>query len=404
MSAENSTGTKAAPKLPSSALSKMSFLSVAIHDYAMFIALIVIAIFLQICTDGVLLAPINISKLVMQNSYILILAIGMLPCILTGDIDLSVGSVLAVVGAIAGTMIVSMKMSVPVTVIVCLLVGLLIGAWQGFWISFIRVPSFIVTLAGMLIFRGATMIILDGNTLSPFPASYQFVAQKFLQDIPLFAAIPYSTMLIGVLIAAVGVYMVVHSYRQKLKYGIPAGSQWALIVKCALIVFVSLFATYWLTKFKGMPIILLLLGVLIVIYSFVCNKTVLGRHIYALGGNERATQLSGVKTKWVRFLVFVNMGLMAAVAGLVFSARLNCAAPSAGTSFELDAIAACYIGGASATGGVGTIIGAIVGGLVMGVLNNGMSILGIGIDWQQGIKGMVLLLAVAFDIYNQSKK
>lgn len=378
--------------------------SVAINKYAMFIALVVISIFFQILTDGVLLAPMNISKLVMQNSYLLILAIGMLPCILTGDIDLAVGSVVALVGAIAGTLIVSMGLPVGLTIIACLMVGLLIGAWQGYWVAFVRVPAFIVTLAGMLLFRGATMVILNGNTLAPFPETYQFIAQKFLQDIPVIGAIPFSTVLIGVLVAAVGAYLEWKSYRQKIKYGIPVSGQSVLFTKIGLIVFVSVFSAYWLSQFKGLPIILILLAALICLYSFICNKTIIGRHIYALGGNERATQLSGIKTKWVRFLVFVNMGLMAAVAGLVFSARLNCAAPSAGTGFELDAIAACYIGGASATGGVGTIVGAIVGGLVMGVLNNGMSILGVGIDWQQGIKGMVLLLAVAFDIYNQNKK
>jgi putative multiple sugar transport system permease protein len=385
-------------------LMKSSIFSVAVHKYAMFIALIFIAVLFQILTDGVLLAPMNISKLVMQNSYILILAIGMLPCILTGDIDLSVGSVVAVIGAIAGTMIVVKGMPVGLAVVLCLIFGLLIGAWQGFWIAFMRVPAFIVTLAGMLLFRGMTMVILDGNTLSPFPESYQFVAQKFLVDIPLFASFPYSTILVGVLVAAICVYLEWHSYRQKIAYGVPTGSRGIIFVKLALIAFISLFAAYWFTKFKGLPLILILLAFLIAMYSFLCSKTVLGRHVYALGGNERATLLSGIKTKWVRFIVFVNMGLMAAVAGLVFSARLNCAAPSAGLMFELDAIAACYIGGASATGGVGTIVGAIVGGLVMGVLNNGMSIMGIGIDWQQMIKGLVLLLAVAFDIYNQSKK
>lgn len=362
-------------------ISKASFVGF-VRKYAMFVALIFIAILFEFLTDGVLLAPMNVSKLIMQNSYILILAVGMLPCILTGDIDLSVGSVLAVVGAIAATMIVQ----------------------QGFWIAFVRVPSFIVTLAGMLIFRGMTMVILDGNTLSPFPDSYQFIAQKFLVDIPLFAAIPMSTMIVGVLVAVFAAYMFIHNYNQKVKYGIPAGSRTMLFVKVAVVVAVTIFAAYWFTQFKGLPIILILLAALIAIYSFVCNRMVIGRHIYALGGNENAARLSGIKTKWVRFLVFVNMGLMAAVAGLVFSARLNCAAPSAGVSFELDAIAACYIGGASATGGIGTIVGAVVGGLVMGTLNNGMSILGIGIDWQQMIKGLVLLAAVAFDIYNQSKK
>lgn len=375
-----------------------------VQKYAMFVALIFIAVLFEILTDGVLLAPMNVSKLIMQNSYILILAIGMLPCILTGDIDLSVGSVLAVVGAISATMILTYGVSVPLTVGACLLFGVLVGAWQGFWIAFVRVPSFIVTLAGMLIFRGMTMVILDGNTLSPFPDSYQFIAQKYLTDIPFVSDIPMSTMLVGVLVALLAAYMFVHDYKQKMKYGIPAGSRTVLSVRVAIVVFVTLFAAYWFTEFKGLPLILLLLAVLIAAYSFVCNRMVIGRHIYALGGNENAARLSGIKTKWVRFLVFVNMGLMAAVAGLVFSARLNCAAPSAGVAFELDAIAACYIGGASATGGIGTIVGAVVGGLVMGTLNNGMSILGIGIDWQQMIKGLVLLAAVAFDIYNQSKK
>ncbi|MDY6269046.1 MAG: multiple monosaccharide ABC transporter permease [Selenomonadaceae bacterium] len=390
--------------LESSPLLTKSSVTGFVQKYAMFVALIFIAILFQVLTDGVLLAPMNVSKLIMQNSYILILAIGMLPCILTGDIDLSVGSVLAVVGAISATMIVTNGMSVPLTVAVCLAFGLLVGAWQGFWIAFVRVPSFIVTLAGMLIFRGMTMVILDGNTLSPFPDSYQFIAQKFLVDIPLFAAIPGSTMIVGALVAALGAYMFVHNYRQKVKYGLPAGSKTMLMVRVGLVVGVTMFAAYWFTQFKGLPLILILLAALIAVYSFITNRMVIGRHIYALGGNETATRLSGIKTKWVRFLVFVNMGLMAAVAGLVFSARLNCAAPSAGVSFELDAIAACYIGGASATGGIGTVVGAVVGGLVMGTLNNGMSILGIGIDWQQMIKGLVLLAAVAFDIYNQSKK
>ena len=384
-------------------ISKASFVGF-VRKYAMFVALIFIAILFEFLTDGVLLAPMNVSKLIMQNSYILILAVGMLPCILTGDIDLSVGSVLAVVGAIAATMIVQQGFSVPVNVAACLAFGLLVGAWQGFWIAFVRVPSFIVTLAGMLIFRGMTMVILDGNTLSPFPDSYQFIAQKFLVDIPLFAAIPMSRMICDFVVAVFAAYMFIHNYNQKVKYGIPAGSRTMLFVKVAVVVAVTIFAAYWFTQFKGLPIILILLAALIAIYSFVCNRMVIGRHIYALGGNENAARLSGIKTKWVRFLVFVNMGLMAAVAGLVFSARLNCAAPSAGVSFELDAIAACYIGGASATGGIGTIVRAVVGGLVMGTLNNGMSILGIGIDWQQMIKGLVLLAAVAFDIYNQSKK
>lgn len=258
--------------LESSPLLTKSSVTGFVQKYAMFVALIFIAILFQVLTDGVLLAPMNVSKLIMQNSYILILAIGMLPCILTGDIDLSVGSVLAVVGAISATMIVTNGMSVPLTVAVCLAFGLLVGAWQGFWIAFVRVPSFIVTLAGMLIFRGMTMVILDGNTLSPFPDSYQFIAQKFLVDIPLFAAIPGSTMIVGALVAALvaalGAYMFVHNYRQKVKYGLPAGSKTMLMVRVGLVVGVTMFAAYWFTQFKGLPLILILLAALIAVYSF----------------------------------------------------------------------------------------------------------------------------------------
>lgn len=383
---------------------KKKNIHIDVQKYAMFIALIAITILFQVTTEGVLLKPMNVSKLVMQNSYVLILAIGMLPCILTGDIDLSVGSVVAIVGAVAGTLIIEKGLPVSITVIVALAIGIGIGMWQGFWIAFVRVPAFIVTLAGMLIFRGITMVILNGNTLAPFPESYQFVAQSFLFDIPGTEATHLTTMIMGIIVCICFIFSQLTKRKQQVKYGIEVSSHSIFIVQLAVMSAIILFASYWLTKFKGMPIILILLAVLVLFYSFITQKTVIGRHVYALGGNERATELSGIKTKWVKFIVYVNMGLMSAVAGLVFSARLNCAGPTAGNGFELDAIAACYIGGASATGGVGTIVGAIVGGLVMGVLNNGMSIMGIGIDWQQAIKGMVLLCAVAFDILNRAKK
>ena len=374
-----------------------------LKKYAMFIALIAISVFFQFTTDGILLAPINVSKLIMQNSYILILAVGMLPCVLTGDIDLSVGSILALVGAITGTMIVTNGMPVGLTIVVCLLVGIVIGAWQGFWIAYFKVPAFIVTLAGMLIFRGLTMVILNGNTLGPFPASFQYVAQEYL---PTFGSpIPYeTTLLVGLIVAALWLVNAFKVRAQQKKYGIEVSTYSVFLVKNIVMAGIFVFFAYWLTKFKGMPIIFILLGIIAIVYSFITNKTVLGRHIYALGGNEKAAKLSGIKTERIKFLVYVNSGFLAAVAGLIFAARLNAAGPTAGNGFELDAIAACYIGGASATGGIGTVIGVIVGGLVMGVLNNGMSIMGIGIDWQMAIKGLVLLAAVAFDIYNQRKK
>ncbi|MDO5793611.1 MAG: sugar ABC transporter permease [Turicibacter sp.] len=373
------------------------------RKYAMFIALIVIALLFQILTNGVLLKPMNVTKLILQNSYILVLAVGMLPCILTGNVDLSVGSIVALVSAISGVLIISMGLPVWVGIIIGLVVGALLGAWQGFWIAYVKVPAFIVTLAGMLIFRGLTMIILNGNTLSPFPASFQYIAMGFLGDIGN-GSIHILTLIIGAIISVCFVVLEYRKRNQQAKYGIEQLSNNIFIGKILATVLVIMLFSYWLAIYKGIPFVFIILGSLIVLYSFVTNKMVIGRHVYALGGNEKATKLSGIKTKKVMFMVYVNMGIMAALAGLLFAARLNASTPGAGEGFELDAIAACYIGGASATGGVGTIIGAIIGGLVMGVLNNGMSLMGVGSDWQQTIKGLVLLAAVAFDIYNQSKK
>lgn len=372
-----------------------------LKKYAMFIALISITILFQITTRGILLKPMNISKLIMQNSYVLILAIGMLPVILTGNIDLSVGSILAIVSAIAGVMIVSYGMPVWLTIIVCLMVGILIGMWQGFWISYVGIPSFIVTLAGMLIFRGLTLVMLKGNTLAPFPKSYQFMAAEFLtRDKELVTLVSLG---VGIVFAGLVGAFELKKRSRELSYNIPSQTRTGFLVELGLKLVAIVFSAFWLSRYNGIPMVLLLLVVLVAIYTYITNRTVIGRSIYAFGGNERAAELSGIKTKRVFFLTYVNMGLMAAIAGIIFSGRLNAATPSAGSGFELDAIAACYIGGASASGGVGTIIGAVIGGLVMGVLNNGMSIMGIGIDWQQAIKGLVLLAAVAFDILNQKE-
>lgn len=372
--------------------------------YGMIIALVTITIFFQFLTSGVLLAPMNISKLIMQNGYILILAIGMLPIILTGDIDLSVGSVMALVGAVTSMLLVgNTGFPVWLAVLIGLLLGVLIGAWQGFWIAYVKVPAFIATLAGMLFFRGITLVVTNGKTIGPFPNSYQFIAQAYIPDVG-GMGVNLSTIIIGVVFAIWYLFSQIKRRKKEISYGFEVGSSALFYSKIFVMVFIILFSTYWLTKFKGAPIILIILGILTLLYSFLTQKTVIGRHIYALGGNEKATALSGIKTSRVKFLAFVNMGLLAAFAGIVYSARINCASPTAGDGFELDAIAACYIGGASASGGVGTIVGAIIGGLVMGVLNNGMSIIGVGTDWQKAIKGLVLLAAVVFDIINQSKK
>ncbi|XEC93058.1 multiple monosaccharide ABC transporter permease [Paenibacillus tarimensis] len=373
------------------------------RQYGMFIALILIMLLFQFLTDGILLKPLNITNLILQNSHILILAIGMLLVIITGHIDLSVGSVAAFVGAISATMMVQMQMPIVPAVILSLLIGGLVGAWQGFWVAYVRIPSFIVTLAGMLLFRGLTMVVLDGQSIAPFPKVFQRISSGFIPDFGSDLPFHLFTIVIGAVMSAAIILLEWWNRLNQKKYALDVLPQGLFIAKlAALIIIVNLF-TYVLASYEGIPNVLVLLFALVVIYSFVMRKTVMGRHIYALGGNEKAAKLSGVKTKKMTFWVFVNMGVLSALAGLVFAARLNAATPKAGVNFELDAIAACFIGGASAAGGVGTVIGAIVGGLVMGVMNNGMSLIGIHIDWQQGIKGLVLLFAVAFDIYNKNK-
>lgn len=374
-----------------------------IRQYGMIIALIFISIFFQILTDGILLKPLNITNLILQNSYILVLAIGMVLVIITGHIDLSVGSVAAFIGALSAIMMVDMHMNPVLAVILSLLMGALVGAWQGFWVAYIKIPAFIVTLAGMLLFRGLTMIVLNGQSIAPFPKSFQKISSGFVPDLFSGSSLNMLTLVVGVILSVLVVYQEFRSRKTSAKYGFEQSPVWLSITKVAALVIVINLFTFVLSQYNGIPNILVILMVLIVIYSFVMNRMTMGRHIYALGGNEKAASLSGVKTKRVTFWVFVNMGVLAALSGLVFAARLNSATPKAGTNFELDAIAACFIGGASASGGIGTVVGAIIGGLVMGVMNNGMSLVGLGVDWQQGIKGLVLLLAVGFDIYNKSK-
>ncbi|MGO4369334.1 multiple monosaccharide ABC transporter permease [Paenibacillus sp. YIM B09110] len=374
-----------------------------IRQYGMIVALVLIMVLFQILTDGILLKPLNITNLILQNSYILVLAIGMLLVIITGHIDLSVGSVAAFVGAISAILMVDMHMPYPVAIIVSLLIGGLVGAWQGFWVAYVRIPSFIVTLAGMLLFRGLTMVVLGGQSISPFPSGFQRISSGFIPDWLGGGDIHALTIVIGL---ALSIILIFTEWRNRLtqqRYQFDVVSAPLFVLKLVAIVAIINVFTYVLAAYEGIPNILIILFILVVVYTFVMNKTVMGRHIYALGGNEKAAKLSGVKTKRMTFWVFVNMGVLAALSGLLFAARLNAATPKAGVNFELDAIAAVFIGGASATGGIGTVIGAIIGGLVMGVMNNGMSLVGLGIDWQQGIKGLVLLAAVAFDIYNKNK-
>ncbi|WP_120503817.1 multiple monosaccharide ABC transporter permease [Sulfitobacter mediterraneus] len=386
------------------------------REYGLLFALIAIMFFFQIVTNGTLLKPVNVTNLLLQNSYIIIMALGMLIVIVAGHIDLSVGSVMGFVGALAAVMIVEWDMSTGVTIATCLLAGGLIGAAQGYWIAYWKIPSFIVTLAAMLVFRGLSLWLLEGQSLGPFPREFQMISNGFVPDIfPAGLAIGLADLFgekrINVLSLATGLtaaclitYMGLKSRAQNRAFGMDVEPAAFFYARIGITSLALIFIFYKLSTFRGLPNVLLTMGVLTIIYAFFTERTVTGRRIYALGGNEKAAKLSGVRTERLTFLAFANMGVLAAAAGLVFAARLNSATPKAGFALELDVIAAVFIGGASMSGGVGRIVGAVVGAFLMGVLNNGMSILGIGIDYQQVIKGLVLLAAVIFDVYNKSKQ
>ncbi|WIB76728.1 sugar ABC transporter permease [Curtobacterium sp. MCPF17_002] len=382
--------------------SAAGYLTGQLRQIGLFIALIVIVIFFQVTTNGITLAPINVSNLIVQNSYILILAIGMVMVIIAGHIDLSVGSVVAFTGAMAGVMITQWGLPWPVAVVLCLVIGALVGAWQGFWIAYFGIPAFIVTLAGMLAFRGAAQIALQNQQISPFPQGFRSLGSGFL---PAFGSSGYEplTMILGFAAAAVMVVVAFRGRATRRKYQLESEPFPWFIVKLAFGVVLVIYVALLLASYNGTPIVLVILGLLVVVYSVIMRSAVFGRHIYAIGGNALAAQLSGVKTKRVTFLLFVNMGVISALAGVVFTGQLNLASPSAGNGFELDAIAAVFIGGAAVTGGIGTVPGAIVGGLIIGILNNGMSILGVGTEFQSLIKGLVLLAAVAFDVFNKRR-
>ncbi|MDR1574838.1 MAG: sugar ABC transporter permease [Treponema sp.] len=376
--------------------------------YGMVLALAAAMVFFGFLTGGTFFKPINLTNLALQNSYVLILAVGMLLCTLTGNVDLSVGSVVCLVGAALGVLVVDLHVNPYWAMLIALAMGALIGMWQGFWIAFVHVPPFIATLAGMLMFRGVGQVILQGQTKAPFPREFQLIASGYIPDPLGGLAVGGSTLhlfsiVIGLAVIAVIIIAEARSRSKQKEYGfdlLPAGI-WIIKVagiSVALMAFTLVFALY-----RGFPNVLIVLGILIAGYQFMASKTVQGRHIYALGGNIKAAKLSGIKTNWVMFWIYTNMAVLAAVAAIVYVARLNAANPKAGQNFEMDAIAACYVGGSAVSGGIGTIIGAVVGGLFIGVLNNGMSLMGVSIDWQQAIKGFVLLAAVAFDLASKAR-
>jgi len=377
----------------------------SLKQFGILAALIVIILFFQWWTNGTTLSPGNVINIVQQYSYILILAIGMVMVIIAGHIDLSVGSVAALVGIVVAISMRDWSLPWYLAIVLGLVVGAAIGAWQGFWVAYIGVPAFIVTLAGMLLWRGANQFIGDADTI-PVPKEFVYIGGGYLPEWGPDTGYNNSTLLLGIIISAVLVYNEWRGRATRRKMGSDPVPLWVSIVRVGILVAVVIYAA---TLFGGyregtsFPVSGVILGVLILVYSFVTRNTILGRHIYAVGGNRHAAALSGVKSRRVDFLVMMNMSILAAVAGMIFVARSQASGPFDGNGWELDAIAAVFIGGAAVAGGVGTVVGSIIGGLVMAVLNNGLVLKGIGSDQVQMIKGLVLLVAVAIDVYNKSQ-
>ncbi|MCL2221382.1 MAG: sugar ABC transporter permease [Oscillospiraceae bacterium] len=381
----------------------MNIIRANIRQFGMIIALVVIAILFQALTGGMLFRPLNIANLITQNGYILILAVGMMFVILTGRIDLSVGTHLAFASALSGVLMVSWGWPVWVAVPAILLLGALFGAWHGFWIAYQNIPFFVVTLAGMLIFRGLTMFALRDGTIVNFPDSFHNFAAGFIPDFVGGSGLNITAILIAAIVSVIFIFLEFRKRIVSSKYGDEDISMLFFIIKLVLIVATINLFGYWFAQSRGVPNIMILLAASIIVYNFIANKTVMGRHVYATGGNEKAAVLNGLKTKRVVFWVYVNMGMLAALAGMVFASRLNAASPRAEAGFELQAIAACFIGGASPSGGVGKITGAIIGAMVMGILSNGLGHMGLGADIQLAITGLVVLAAVTFDVFTRTK-
>lgn len=392
----NATPTVTVPKT-------MGFIKNSLREYGLLMSLVAIMGFFQVMTNGTLFQPLNLTNLILQNSYIVVMALGMLLVIVAGHIDLSVGSVSGFVGAVAAVLMVEHNLNFLLTAIICLVLGGAIGAAQGYWVAFYKIPAFIVTLAGMLVFRGLSLVVLGGSSVGPFPPEFQLLSTGFIPDPFGGENLKILSLILGLAMALILMFSKVKGRAARAKHGMEDEPYVLFWVKN--LVFAAMIAafSYLLASYRGLPNVLIVMLVLMLIYDFVTSKTTVGRRIYALGGNEKAARLSGISTERLTFYTFINMGVLAAVAGLIFAARLNTATPKAGLGFELDVIAACFIGGASASGGVGKVLGAVIGAFIMGVMNNGMSIMGIGIDWQQVIKGLVLLAAVFFDVYNKKK-
>lgn len=379
----------------------------ALKQYGMIVALIAIFLIFYIITGGKNATPTNINNLIMQNGYIVVLAVGMLLCVLTGNVDLGVGSVVALSGAASAIVVVDKGMPVIVGFLTAVLVGIISGIFVGIFVSKLHIPPFIVTLATMLMGRGLTYTVLQAQTKGPLPNNYTFVGAGFLPNIKinfLGATLDLISIIVAVIITAAILFTKIRSEKINQKHGIKKSGILQNILNVILPIAIIWFLLYKLARYNGIPVVLVIMAIIVFIYSFITNKTVAGRSIYALGGNEKAARLSGINTEKVYFWVYTNMGLLCGIAGIILSARNASATPKAGNGFEMDAIASCYIGGAATAGGIGTIYGAVIGAFVMGVLNNGMSLIGLSTDIQQIVKGGVLLLAVTVDLVSKRKK
>ena len=377
-----------------------------LRQYGIVGALGVIVVLFQILTDGKLLLPNNVASLIQQNAYVMILALGMVIVIIAGHIDLSVGSVVAFVGAVVAVLMREQGWPWWLAILGALVMGALVGAWQGFWVAYVGVPAFIVTLAGWLAFRGLAVLTLDGKTIASFPQEFVAVSNKSVANFLgwLGGTRDTVTIVLGALVIVALVLSQLRARRTLRKHDLHVEPMSATLLKLVLFSALIGYFTYVLAGSRGgTPIVLVIIGVLVVTYSFVTQKTVFGRNVYAMGGNLQAAILSGVNTKRMNFMIFVNIGVLAAIAGVVTTSKAGAASALAGQGYELDAIASCFIGGTSVYGGVGRVSGVIVGALIMGVLNMGLSIIGTDPAWQQVIKGLVLLAAVAFDLVNKRR-
>ncbi|WP_447007073.1 multiple monosaccharide ABC transporter permease [Saccharothrix isguenensis] len=401
--------TELAPAPAAKSAAPQRRFSINLRQSGIYVAFALIVVLFAVLTDGALLQPQNISNIIVQNSYVLILAIGMMLVIINGHIDLSAGSVVALTGAICAVLTVQMGVPWPIAVLLTLVAGAVIGAAQGYWVAFFGIPAFIVTLAGMLVFRALTLTVLGNQGIGPFPDQIRTLANGFTEGYlgnvglgPLGGA-DLLSLLVGLAVVGAFAFAQWRKRKARLEYGQVVDPFPIFVLRIVLAAAVVLAVVVQLARFRNLPWVLVLLAVLVLGYSVMANKSVFGRHIYAIGGNLQAATLSGVKVKQVSFWVFVNMGVLAALAGVIFAGRLNQAGPTAGTAFELDAIAAAFIGGAAVQGGVGKVVGAITGGLIMGVINNGMSLIGAPSERVMLVKGLVLLAAVAYDVWTKRR-